>query len=108
MMKMYRASIVLTLMCLWLQPALVPAAPGTSHLRVILLVDNSGSMKVNDPTGLRFTGVRLLASLLDPGDALGIILFATDATALTGRIVTLDSREAVSSLLAGLLSSRSK
>ena len=36
---------------------------------IMIILDNSGSMKDSDPTNLRFTGARLFISLLDNGDS---------------------------------------
>lgn len=70
-----------------------------SQITVILIVDNSGSMKTSDPGGLRFTGIHLFASLLDPGDSLGLILFATESEVMTNGIVTLDPQNVGRGLL---------
>lgn len=75
----------------WTQPP--PDLAGEmEHVAVLLLVDNSGSMKSSDSGGLRFTGVRLIASLLTPGDSLGMISFSTHARLLTDGLVTLKSQ----------------
>lgn len=56
----------------------------SSHrVAVILILDTSGSMEKNDPNGLRFTGARLLSSLLEPGDSAAVILFSTQSIVLT-------------------------
>lgn len=101
MMKICRLFFALILARLLLNPSPAKANPVVDHLTVILIVDNSGSMETSDPEGLRFTGARLFAALLDPGDTLGLILFSTDSEPLTDRLVTLGSRSEVSSLLAG-------
>lgn len=61
---------------LGLQPA--------EQMAVILIMDNSGSMKVSDPSNLRRAGVQMFASLLDESDAVGLILFSTRAEILIG------------------------
>ena len=83
------------LFVLWFcSPAVLPAAASMSveNITVILILDNSGSMETSDPGGLRFTGVRLFASLLDVGDSLGLILFSTQAETMTNSLVTLTSQ----------------
>lgn len=84
-------SLCLCLMIL--PPVQTPAPPAqvTAHLAVVLLVDNSGSMEANDPDGVRFTAARLFSALLDEGDQMGVIMFATEATALTPGLVTVCS-----------------
>ncbi|MBU2610994.1 MAG: VWA domain-containing protein, partial [Chloroflexi bacterium] len=63
--------------------------PAPGQVSVILIMDNSGSMKTSDPADLRFTAVRLFISLLDEGDQVGLILFSTQSHTLTGGLVTL-------------------
>lgn len=65
----------------------------TEHITVMLIVDNSGSMKTSDSQGLRFTGARLFASLLDVGDSFGFIIFSTESDVQTDGIITIESRE---------------
>ena len=62
-------------------PAFSQTASG--QVAVILVLDNSSSMDGNDPSGLRFTGTRLFASLLEPGDSAGVVLFSTQSNVLT-------------------------
>lgn len=83
------------LFVLWFcSPVVLPAADSMSveNIAVVLILDNSGSMQTSDPDGLRFTGVRLFASLLDVGDSLGLILFSTQAETMTNSLVTLTSQ----------------
>ena len=70
----------------------VDASQSAEQITVLLIVDNSGSMKTSDPSDLRFTGVRLFASLLDLNDSLGLIIFSTDSNVLTDGIVNLGAR----------------
>ncbi len=96
----------LTLMILFLLFTLgaspvMPSIPA-EHIAVILILDNSGSMQTSDPGELRFTGVRLFASLLDLNDSLGLILFSTRADVLTDGLVTLDSQTDKNNLLDSL------
>lgn len=71
---------IAVIMCL---PASVAHASPSETLTVVLILDNSGSMKNNDPQNLRFTGTQIMAGLLDPGDAFGLVLFSTQAQVLT-------------------------
>lgn len=102
MTKTFSRLFILILTCLFLNPYVAQASTDNGRLTVILLVDNSGSMKTSDPSGLRFTGARLFASLLDPGDSLGLILFSTESTVLTDRMIELNTRDQVVGLLEGL------
>jgi uncharacterized protein YegL len=65
-------------------PASIALANSSEKLTVILVLDNSGSMKNSDPDNLRFTGVQIILRLLDPGDKFGLVLFSTQAHILTG------------------------
>lgn len=47
------------------------------NFTVCFVIDSLGSMKDNDPTDLRLTAAKLFISLLDPGDAVGIVNFST-------------------------------
>jgi hypothetical protein len=58
------------------EPALV------ENVSVVLVIDSSGSMKTNDPTDLRFTAAKLFISLLDIGDLVGVINFASKSQVL--------------------------
>ena len=51
-------------------------------LVLMIVLDNSGSMKASDPDGLRFTGARLALALLDEHDSAGIIQFSTHSQIL--------------------------
>ena len=89
MIKIFRFFSALMLVGVLLGAAPMDAALEAEHLRVVLIVDNSGSMKANDPGGLRFTGMRLLLSLLDPGIS-WVILFSTESERLKSDFVTLE------------------
>lgn len=58
-------------------------------LCVVLALDSSGSMERNDAGGLRFTSAQLFVALLDTGDQVGLIDFATGSQALTDGLVTI-------------------
>lgn len=66
-------------------------AVAQEKLTVILILDNSGSMKNNDPENLRFSGAQVIAGLLDPGDEFGLILFSTQSRILTDGLETIGS-----------------
>jgi len=70
-------------------PSAVAQGAMPTGIRVILVLDMSGSMKCNDPTDLRFTAARMFLSLLDEGDAAGIIIFSTKSQPLTDGLVTI-------------------
>lgn len=78
----------------WLsKPVDIPSAQGESeHACVVLVIDNSGSMKSNDPSFLRNTGARLLIALLDEGDSIGVIQFSDRPTRLTPQILQISSQ----------------
>ncbi len=78
----------------WLSvPVDMPSAQGESeHACVVLVIDNSGSMKSNDPSFLRNTGARLLIALLDEGDSIGVIEFSDRPTRLTPHILQINSQ----------------
>jgi|GEM_PF-1363033 len=61
---------------------------GPERMAVILMIDNSGSMKQSDPTNLRFSAARLFIALLDEADAAGVITFSTHSQALTHGLET--------------------
>lgn len=52
-------------------------------INLVAILDNSGSMKTSDPTGLRFTGVEMIAGMMDAADHLGVIAFSTKSHLLT-------------------------
>lgn len=83
--------IVLWMSALSVAPAL--ASPPADRLVVVLIVDNSGSMETSDPADLRYTGVRLFASLLDSNDLFGLIIFSTQAEVLTNELVALNAQD---------------
>lgn len=74
----------------------------SESLVAFLVVDNSGSMKANDPEKLRFTGARLFANLLEPSDTLGLIMFSTDTAILTEGLAPIGSTGEVTKVLEGI------
>ena len=101
MKKTLLLSLPIFVLLVLFQPFSVRAAPA-QHVTVVLVMDNSGSMEVSDPQGLRFTGVRLFSALLDDGDALGLVVFSTQAQALTEHLVTLQTQSDRQNLLTSL------
>jgi hypothetical protein len=100
-MKKFNTLLLFVLWCL--RAIVLPAVPvPAEHIAVILILDNSGSMQTSDPGDLRFTGVRLFASLLDLQDALGLILFSTQAEGLTDGIETFVSQADKKNVLEGI------
>lgn len=80
--------LIICIVCFVLSiPAFSPPstalANGPEKLTVILLLDNSGSMKNSDPENLRFSGAQIMTGLLDPGDKFGMVLFSTQAKIIT-------------------------
>ena len=61
----------------------------SEHVAVILILDDSGSMKTSDPTNLRYTAAQLFISLLDEGDAVGALRFSTTSSPITNGIETI-------------------
>jgi len=59
-------------------------AEGHAGVDVVVLLDTSGSMRRNDPDGLRAPAVRLLVRLLGPEDRLSIIRFDERADTVVG------------------------
>lgn len=66
--------------------ASITLASASEKLTVILVLDNSGSMKNSDPQNLRFSGTQIMTGLLDPGDQFGLVLFSTQANILTDNL----------------------
>lgn len=75
------------------------AQPAAQGLCMVLALDNSRSMLVSDPTGLRITAVRLWIALADIGDQIGLVRFSTQAVALTPTLVTVRDAEDAEVLL---------
>jgi hypothetical protein len=82
MMKKYFPFLIAVLWMSSVGAAPVDSLQPVEKIIVLLIVDNSGSMKTSDSTDLRFTGVRLFASLLDSNDSLSLIIFSTESKLL--------------------------
>lgn len=67
---------------------------------VVLIIDNSGSMKQNDPQNLRFAAAKLFIDLSDPRDKIGIVVLSdrSRTRSLTKRLVRIGSREEIDEL----------
>ena len=50
-------------------------AENSKNIDVLLLIDNSGSMRQSDPNNLRWVGGQLLVDILKEGDRVGVISF---------------------------------
>ncbi len=67
---------------------------------VVLVIDNSGSMKQNDPQGLRFAAAKLFIDLSDPRDKIGIVVLSDRryTRSLTKRLIRISNREEIDEL----------
>jgi hypothetical protein len=71
----------------------------SDQLRVLFIIDDSGSMATSDPTDLRYTAVKLFASALDEGDAVGVIRFSSQSTLVTNGWVEITNADRKQTLL---------
>ncbi|MBK7217604.1 MAG: VWA domain-containing protein [Candidatus Promineofilum sp.] len=55
---------------------------GAAQLSVVLIIDSSGSMTLNDPQGLRLEAAKAFIDAAQPGDEIGVVDFADDARLL--------------------------
>ena len=62
-------------------------------IRVIFVIDESGSMANSDPSDLHYSAARLFVSLLDPGDSVGAVTFSDQAQVITSGIQTIGSMD---------------
>lgn len=98
MCKLKHQFNILILLLALLLPWQKVSAANSACLSATVLVDNSGSMKGNDPLNLRFSGLKLFVSLLDVGDQINIIAYSTESISLTGgmsRIQTTADKEKI-------------
>lgn len=72
-------AIFIVLLCVEI-PSQAYAGTPAENVRVLFLIDDSGSMADNDRAALRYTAIRLFVSALDEGDHVGVIRFATNST----------------------------
>lgn len=81
-------------------PAAFGRETGADNACVALVLDESGSMVDNDPTYLRNTGAKLLISVLDEGDRVALVRFASNVQRLTPELVTIGGAADKTALLA--------
>lgn len=55
---------------------------GAARLSVVLIIDSSGSMTLNDPQRLRVEAAKAFIDAAQPGDEIGVVDFADDARLL--------------------------
>ena len=79
--------------------AAVAQALAVEKIAVLFILDDSGSMKANDPSNLRYTAAKLFIASLDDGDAVGAIRFSTDSSAIIDGIVTIADAKTKSGLI---------
>lgn len=84
MTNKYKPTLIVVLWLLTLGAGRYEKLPAADHAAILMIVDNSGSMKTSDPAGLRFAGAQLFDSLLDDADLLGLIVFSSQAEVVTG------------------------
>lgn len=68
------------------------------HVSVYFVIDDSGSMKTNDPNDLRITAVKLFITLLDLGDGAAVITFAGESEIRANYVTISDYDDKVSLL----------
>lgn len=82
--KLFRCIFAQLLVCIVLfssVPTVASAAEpsGSNRFNVVMVVDDSGSIKNTDPDGYRFKAIRQFTNLLaDQGNSLGGVVFSTD------------------------------
>lgn len=89
---------------------LLPTSPATAQQTgqaldsgnsdVVLIIDNSGSMKQNDPQNLRLAAAKLFIDLSDPRDKIGIVVLSDRmrTRSLTKNLVRIGSRQEIDEL----------
>ncbi len=78
-----RRIVGLAFCCLFLLAvAAAQAQAGEPGMAVVFLLDNSGSMKNNDPQGLRFTALKMFVDQLGSKDKVGLVSFGTGSKVL--------------------------
>ncbi len=84
--------------CLCLLAAIAAQAQAAEPgMAVVFLLDNSGSMKNNDPQGLRFTALKMFIDQLGSKDKVGLVSFGTGSKVLVpvSGLETYEQRELI-------------
>ncbi len=76
-----------------------PSQVQAEHLAVLFILDDSGSMKVNDPNNLRYTAAALFVSALDTGDRVGALRFSTGSQPITQGLIEIISEQDKAALI---------
>jgi hypothetical protein len=101
---MTRGLALLLLACLFclISPSQGKAADN-EDLAVVFVLDNSGSMKLNDPGKIRFSAASMLVDLLRSKDKVGLVSFSGKAQVLVpmSGLDSRDQRNSVKTILAG-------
>ena len=63
-------------------PVRAQSTSPSANVSVALIIDSSGSMRVNDPQDLRKSAAKLFIDLAQPGDKIAVIKFDSGATTL--------------------------
>lgn len=90
------SAVLICLLLAGLLPPVPTAAQATqpNQVRVLFILDDSGSMFANDPTDLRYTAAKLFTAALDEADVIGAIRFSTQSQAITSGMVPVGSASA--------------
>lgn len=89
-------SLIMSLLALaTLYPGTAQGQARTGNIDVVLVIDNSGSMKENDPNNLRIAAAKLFIDLAGDNDKIGIVAFSDDVGTqkLTRRLMSLRDKE---------------
>ncbi|MGE3536807.1 MAG: VWA domain-containing protein [Candidatus Tectimicrobiota bacterium] len=79
--RRFPAWLVLFVLFCWLGPS-GRTALAADPMRAVLLLDNSGSMRQNDPQRLSHVAVQLFLALARPQDHVGVVAFSDTGTSL--------------------------
>lgn len=87
-------SLAVSLVSILLMAALpIQTEQSSNNISVLFILDNSGSMANSDRENLRYSAARLFTSLLNEGDAVGALIFATNTQVITEKIEVIDSQD---------------
>ena len=93
------ALVVALALAVGLPPARAAAQSGGAldapNSDIVLVIDNSGSMRQNDPQYLRLAAAKLFVDLTDPGDKIGVVVLsgARQTRLLTPRMMRANDRD---------------